>query len=61
MNGRVVTEMGKANVKESEKAYTMELAAPGRGRHPDRHHAEDRTEAVFMWRKLLKRFSFCVI
>ena len=60
------------NVKESEKAYTMELAAPGikkeycrilraelraarrcgerpdlcqgRGRHPDHHHAEDRTE-----------------
>ena len=29
MNGRVVTEMGEANVKESEKAYTMELAAPG--------------------------------
>ena len=29
MNGRVVTEIGKANVKESEKAYTMELAAPG--------------------------------
>ena len=43
------------NVKESEKAYTMELAAPGiknegsdlcqgGGRHPDYHHAEDRTE-----------------
>jgi len=29
MNGRVVTEMGEASVKESEKAYTMELAAPG--------------------------------
>ena len=29
MNGRVVTEMGEANVKESVKAYTMELAAPG--------------------------------
>ena len=29
MNGRVVTEMGEASVKESEKEYTMELAAPG--------------------------------
>jgi len=29
MNGRVVTEMGEASVRESENAYTMELAAPG--------------------------------
>ncbi|MBO5630354.1 MAG: hypothetical protein J5965_14915 [Aeriscardovia sp.] len=45
--------MGEASVKESEKTYTMELAAPGikkeyccvaindEGNH---HHAEDRAE-----------------
>ena len=29
MNGRVVTEMGEASVKETDKSYVMELAAPG--------------------------------